>query len=147
MRYKIILFLIALIFIFVTNSFAYVIIAVEKGSVFYESKNDKVTEDKGMNKIYYEVDEENKTVTRTKVVVLKSNEVIPDNTVYTIISPDSQESIVSGEKVIHAIGQPGLNAYELLTIGKDYVMSSKSTGDYVIVFNCKITERSDIPDK
>ncbi len=127
-----------------SNAWAYFIVALEQGSVLYD-KNNKLTKDKPMNKVYYEVDEQKGIITRTKVVIIKTGEIIPDATVYQIVSPKEQQSIVSRDRVIHAVGQPGLNAYELLTIAPKSVMSAKSTGDYVVIFNSKITERSDVP--
>jgi hypothetical protein len=153
MKYKVIIFFLALLFIFINNSFAYVIIVVEKGSITYRADTNGSFEDEANYKIYYDVDEVNKVIKRVKLVALrdipqtcKKGEVISDNTVYKIIEP-SQLSILKGERVIHGVGQPGINATELLTISKDSVMSSKSTGDYVVVYNCKIIERSDILEK
>ncbi len=154
MRTKLMGLLIALAILTLNeNAFAYVIIAVEQGAATYRADENKTSKDIGRYKTYFEVDETNKIVKRIKVVLLtddplgdKKGQVRPDNTIYQIIEP-SQLSILKNEKVIHAIGQPGINATELLTISKDHVMQSKSTGDYVVLVNSKIIERSDVPDE
>lgn len=141
------------------NCFAYTIIAVERESVIYGLKNGKLTLEKAKAsfKIYYEVDEETGIIKRTKLIALtdipgarKKGDIIPDNTTYKILSlPDflPQQSIISGDRLIHAVGQPGLCATELLTIGKQHMMSSKSTGDYMVIVDYEIVDRSDIPEE
>ena len=142
---KIIIFFVTLLFILSSNCLAYVIIAVEQGSAFYDNKNN-IEKEKGKNKLYYEIDLQNNTIKRTKVIIMKTGEIIPDDTEYKIISPISQKTIISGEQAIYAIGKPGWNAYELLTISKDSVMSAKSTGDYILIFNSKIIERNNVTE-
>ena len=127
-----------------SNAWAYFIIALEQGSVLYD-KDNELAKDKPKHKVYYEVDEQEGIIIRTKVIIIKTGEIIPDAAVYQIVSPKEQQSILSRDRVIYAVGQPGLNAYELLTIAPKSVMSVKSTGDYVVIFNSKITERSDVP--
>ncbi|MFH1075894.1 MAG: hypothetical protein V1753_03495 [Pseudomonadota bacterium] len=144
MRSNFFVLMVVLSFVFVTNSYAYLIIAVEKGSVLYD-KNNKVEKDKPKNKLYYEVDERNKIIKRVKVIQLDTGQTFPDDTIYHIISAPYHRSILSNEKVIHAVGQPGLNAFELLTISSKSIMSAKSTGDYFVIFNCDIIDRSDVP--
>lgn len=125
---------------------AYFIVAVETGSVFCTHDN-KVEKSGPRNKAYYEVNPKAGTITRTKVVVIGTGEVIPDKTIYQIISPADQISINSENKVIHAVGRPGSAAYELLTLGKTNITQAKSTGDYVVVFHSKIIESSDTSGK
>jgi hypothetical protein len=38
--------------------------------------------------------------------------------------------ILRGKKVVRAIGQPGLDAVEILAIGDTFIQSVKSTSDY-----------------
>ncbi len=137
---------------FLNDCFAYVVIAIEKSSVLFATDN-KVVQEKGNYKIYYEIDEENSIVKRVKLVALKDigdfvkkGEVIPDNTIYKIIRPP-QTDITTGENLIQAVGQPGLSATELLTIGEKYIMFSKSTGGYVIVSLLEIVETTKISTK
>lgn len=146
-------------FLLTTNCFAYTIIAVEKGTVIYGLKNGKLIleKDKANYKIYYEIDEENGIIKRTKLIVLtdiptaqKKGDIISGSTTYKILSsPDflPQQGIISGDRLIHAVGQPGFSATELLTIGKQHMMSSKSTGDYMVIVDYEIVDRSDIPGK
>ena len=154
---KVIIFFI-LSFLLTANCFAYTIIAVERESVIYGLKDGKLTleKDKANYKIYYEVDEKSGIVKRTKLIAItdipgvqKKEDVIPDDTTYKILSaPDflPQQSIISGDRLIHAVGQPGISATELLTIGKQHMMSSKSTGDYMVIVDYEIADRSDIPE-
>lgn len=129
------------------DCFAYVIIAVEEGSVVYGADN-KLSESAPTYKVYYEVDENKKIVKRTKLVVLqdigsyKKGDVIPDDTTYQIL--ETQMSFLTQGEVLHAVGKPGLTAIELLTIGKDFIMASKHNENYVVICNLKIIERSDI---
>mgnify|MGYP001598438563 CR=1 FL=1 len=145
-------------FLLTANCFAYTIIAIERGSVVYGLKNGKLIleKDKANYKIYYEVDEESGIIKRTKLIALNDipiadcakGDIIPDNTTYKILSsPDFllQQSIIRGDRLIHAVGQPGAMATELLTIGKQHMMSSKSTGDYMVIVDYEIVDRSDIP--
>jgi len=71
----------------------------------------------------------------------KKGHVEPDDTVYQIFGPSESTLFPKGEKVIHAVGQPGLNAVELLSIGERYVLQSLSTGEYITVRKSKIVER------
>ena len=80
---------------------------------------------------------EGNTVTRTRVYDISKKEVIPDDTVYQIqrqLSSDPSKGGLSlGPPVIRAIGQPGLDAIEILTIGDTFIQSVKSTSDYFVI--------------
>ncbi len=137
---------------FLNDCFAYVVIAIEKSTVLFATDN-KVAQEKGNYKVYYEIDEANNIVKRVKLIALKDvgdfvkkGAVISDDTVYKIIYPP-QIGIVTGGSLIQAVGQPGLCATELLTIGEKYIMSSKSTGDYVVISLLEIVETSKISTK
>jgi len=75
-------------------------------------------------------------VTRTRVYDFKNKKTMPDNTIYKIqrqlLSDPTKGTSISGKVVTRAIGQPGSNAIEILTIGNNYVDSLKSTADYFI---------------
>ncbi len=136
---------------FLNDCFAYTVIAIEKSSTFVGTDN-KIVQDKGNYKIYYEIDEEKQLVKRVKLILLNDNalqkkgDVLSDNTEYIIIRPP-QRSSVSNKLLIQAVGQPGMSATELLTIGDKYIMSSKSTGDYVVVSLLEIVETSKVSNK
>ena len=71
-------------------------------------------------------------------------EVIPDDTVYRIqrqlwsdpTHPLSNHSL-SGKPVIRAIGQPGMDAIEILVIGETFIQSVKSTDYYFVISRYK----------
>ena len=139
-----------------TNIHAYFIIAEEVGSIMYDSVNqsEKNTKEKVMEKlgvlkegepqfkIIYEVNEQKRQIKRLTVVNLKTKEVIPDETIYQIVSQTATTGIMSDAKAIHAVGAPGISAYELLTVCGDSVMSAKSTGNYMVISNMKVIERT-----
>lgn len=87
---------------------------------------------------------EGDSVTRTRVYDLKKKEVIPDNTVYQIqrqLTSDPTTGLSIGvEPVVRAIGQPGLDAIEILMIGKTFIQSVKSTSDYFVISRQKRME-------
>ncbi len=84
---------------------------------------------------------EGNTVTRTRVYDISKKEVIPDDTVYQIqrqlLSDPSIGLSISGRPVIRAIGQPGLDAIEILMIGDTFIQSVKSTSDYFVISRLK----------
>jgi hypothetical protein len=90
---------------------------------------------RGQFEITYYLEEN--TITRTRVYDLKKKEVIPDNTAYHIqrqlFSDPSQGLALSGNPVIRAIGQPGLDAIEILMIDDAFIQSIKSTADYFVI--------------
>jgi len=145
------IFLLLFSLFLVRDALAYTVIAVEEESIFYGAADGPHIKEKGLYKYYYEIDEKKNIVKRVKIVALgnsapflqKKGDIIPDDTRYQIILPQ-QKSIFTGKKTIHAIGQSGGRATELLTITDNYVMSSKSTGDYMVVSRSKIIETSDI---
>jgi hypothetical protein len=90
---------------------------------------------KGQFEITYYLDGD--TITRTRVYDIAKKEVIPDNTVYQIVRHLLSDPTVNdsglGPVVIRAIGQPGLDALEVLMIGETYVQAVKSTSDYFVI--------------
>ena len=86
---------------------------------------------------------EGDSITRTRVFDLLKKEVIPDDTIYyrqsklnsDPKSPLHQEAI--DNSVIRAIGQPGTDAIEILSITDDFVLSCKSTNDYFVISRAK----------
>lgn len=90
---------------------------------------------KGQFEITYYL--EGDTVTRTRAYDLNKKQVIPDDTVFHIprqlLSDPSQGSLLIGEPIIRAIGQPGLDAVEILMIGDPFIQSVKSALDYFVI--------------
>lgn len=94
---------------------------------------------KGQFEITYYI--EGNTVTRTRVYDFDKKKVIPDDTVYQIqrqlLSDPTRGASLSGKPIIRAIGQPGLDAVEILTIGDTFIQSVKSTSDYFVISRLK----------
>lgn len=94
---------------------------------------------KGQFEITYYI--EGDTVTRTRVYDLNKKEVIPDDTVYRIqrqlLSDTATQLPVRRKPVIRAVGQPGMDAIEILVIGERFIQSVKSTSDYFVVSRLK----------
>jgi len=94
---------------------------------------------KGQFEITYYID--GNTVTRTRVYDLIKKEVIPDNTVYQIqrqlLSDPTNIGSVFPYRVIRAIGQPGSDAIEILTISETHIQSVRSTNNYFVVSRSK----------
>ena len=105
----------------------------EVESYFYA--DGEMKRSKGQFEITYYL--EGDTVTRTRVYDLNKKQVIPDDTVYHIqrqlLSDPSQGSLLIGEPIIRAIGQPGLDAVEILMIGDTFIQSVKSALDYFVI--------------
>lgn len=84
---------------------------------------------------------EGNIVTRTRVYDLNKKQVIPDDTVYQIqrqlLSDPTKGLSLSGKPIIRAIGQPGTDAVEILTIGETFIQSVKSTSDYFVISRLK----------
>jgi hypothetical protein len=123
-------------------SYAQTIVGIETESYFY--CDGKMERSDGRFEIAYYI--EGDTITRTRVYDRLKKEVIPDNTVYHI-----QARLLSHPKTIipfsdhentqwyplppavRAIGQPGLDAVEILVIGKDFIQSCKSTSHWFVI--------------
>jgi len=113
------------------------ITAQEVESYFYA--DGKMKHGKPQFEITYYI--EGDTVTRTRVYDLTKKEVLSDNTVYHIQrqlwSDPTMGSLVIGEPIIRAIGQPGGNAVEILVIGETFIQSVKSMGRYFVIMRLK----------
>lgn len=94
---------------------------------------------KGQFEITYYI--EGNSVTRTRVYDFDKKKVIPDNSVYQIqyqlLSDPTRGASLSGKPIIRAIGQPGIDAMEILTIGDTFIQSVKSTSDYFVISRLK----------
>ncbi|MDZ4209981.1 MAG: hypothetical protein U1C56_02270 [Candidatus Curtissbacteria bacterium] len=86
---------------------------------------------------------EGDSITRTRVFNLSKKEVIPDDTVYyrqSKLNSDPKSPLhlsTFDNAVIRAIGQPGTDAVEILSITDDFVLSCKSTNDYFVISRAK----------
>jgi len=80
---------------------------------------------------------EGKTITRTRVYDYRKNKIIPDDTIYYIqdqlTSHPGNKKDELGPVVIRAIGQPGVDAIEILAVGENYIQCVKSTSDYFVI--------------
>lgn len=97
----------------------------------------KMKHSKGQFEITYLY--EGDKIIRTRVYDLNKNEVIPDNTVYQIqrqLWSDPNINLpLLGKRIIRAVGQPGNDAIEILTIELDgeFIQSVRSTANYFII--------------
>ena len=94
---------------------------------------------KGQFEVTYYI--EGDTITRTRVYDINKKQDIPDDTVYQIqrqLSSDPTKGLsVTGKPIIRAIGQPGLDALEMLMISETFIQSVKSTSDYFVITRLK----------
>lgn len=91
---------------------------------------------------------EGDTITRTRVYDSQEKEVIPDNTIYYIqrqLLSDPSKGGYGRPLVIRAIGQPGSDAVEILTIGDEFILSVKSTSDYLVIRRSKRLKSHRVP--
>lgn len=99
----------------------------------------EMKQSKGLFEITYYI--EGNTVTRTRVYDLSKKQVIPDNTVYQIqrqlLSDPTKGLSLTGKPIIRAIGQPGLDAVEILMISETFIQSVKSTSHYFVITRLK----------
>jgi len=94
---------------------------------------------KGQFEITYYM--EGNIITRTRVYDLNKKQVIPDNVIYHIhrqLSSDPTKGMsLIGGPIIRAIGQPGADSVEILSIGDTFIQSVRSTGDYFVISRLK----------
>lgn len=110
------------------------IYAKETNSFFY--KDGKVKQSEGQFENTYLL--EGNKIIRTRVFNIKTNEIIPDNTIYTIhrgLTSDPNVNMSAKKSIIRALGQPGTDAIEILVIdsNRGHVNSVKSSADYIII--------------
>ena len=132
-----------LLCVFISDACAlsYEIIASEIGHIQYANNNMAVKR-KGKSKYYYEVYEDMKVVRKTKVESLETGVVTSADTVYDIIGESKDTA-----SIIHAMGRPAPDEYELLAISPTFVMSSRSVGKYIIVSTSQVLEKHYISKK
>jgi hypothetical protein len=108
--------------------------AKEINSYFYKQNN--VIKSKGEFENTYLL--EGNKIIRTRVYNIKTKEIIPDNTIYTIhrgLASDPNINLSRKNPIIRALGQPGTDAIEILVIdfNKSEMNSIKSTADYFVI--------------
>ena len=105
------------------------------------------------DEVIYEVDEEKSVVIRKAVINASIKDpalgggLQSDNTSYQIVY-DQQTSIVPRkntkpvlQRIIKAIGQAGmLDGFETIVIGEDFVITSRSTANYFVIYQYKRLE-------
>ncbi len=115
------------------------IYAKEINSFFYQKG--KIKESEGEFENTYLL--EGNKIIRTRVYNIKTKEVIPDNTIYTIhrgLASDPNMGLLRNKPIIRALGQPGTDAIEILVINfdKSQMDSTKSTADYFVISHYRI---------
>jgi len=113
------------------------ITAQEVDGYFYS--DGEMKRSKGQFEITYYM--EGDIITRTRVYDLNKKQVIPDNVIYHIqrqLSSDPTKGMhLIGGPIIRAIGQPGADAVEILSIGDTFIQSVRSSGDYFVISRSK----------
>jgi len=119
--------------------FAYQVIGEEQAIILQGIIKDKDrynAEKADINyKVYYDVDEKNKTVKRLYLENMKNNETINDSTEYAII--ENYINPLDNKKYIKAVGKPANPSLELLVIGEKNILSSRSTLGYIVLTEMK----------
>jgi len=134
-------FLLIAIFLSVPAFCGDTIYAKETNSFFY--KDGKIKQSEGQFENTY-ILEGNKII-RTRVYNIKNNEIIPDNTIYTIhkgLSSDPNMNMSTKNPIIRALGQPGTDAIEILAIdfNAGRMDSIKSTANYFVISHYNIVK-------
>ena len=112
------------------------IVAREVEGYFYSDGKMEKTSVQFENTYYYVGD----TIKRIKVYDFKNKKTEKDDTVYQIqrqLLSDPGNNMSLSEPVIRAIGQPGMDAVEILVVGEKYIQSVKSTSGYFVITRFK----------
>lgn len=116
-----------------------VITAIEVESCFYADGKMECSKGQFKNTYYRDGDK----IIRTNVFNRKNKESLSDNTVYSVIGDLVSDPRHNDGKlmpqVVRAIGFPGADAVELVTIGKDFIQAVKSTSDYFVITRYNIS--------
>ena len=112
------------------------IVAREVEGYFYSDGKMEKTSVQFENTYYYVGD----TIKRIKVYDFKNKKTEKDDTVYQVqrqLLSDPGNNMSLSEPVIRAIGQPGMDAVEILVVGEKYIQSVKSTSGYFVITRFK----------
>ena len=84
---------------------------------------------------------EGDTITRIQVLDLKKNETQYDNTKFYIerqLRSDPTKGLaIQSKGVVRAIGRPGIDGVEILSITEQFMQSVKSTSNYFVITRLK----------
>lgn len=115
-------------------------------SVFY--RMGKIERDRSGDEVVYQVNLPQKTITRTAVYNKSVKEQMPgsslgglesDNTVYQIVHDGID--LATHQRLLKAIGQAGsMDGYETVVVGEDFATTSRSAGDYFVLYSYKRTD-------
>jgi hypothetical protein len=109
---------------------------------YFMYKDGKMTRSDGEFEVTYFI--EGDKIRRTRVYNLMKNEVIPDDSIYHIqrqLWSDPQLNLsLQNKRVIRAIGQPGTDAIEILSIEFNgyFLQSVRSYSDYFVISRYRI---------
>jgi hypothetical protein len=117
-----------------------VLVATEVQSCFYADGKMDCSPGEFKNTYYREGDK----IVRTNVFNFKKKQSITDNTVYKVIADLSSDPRNNPgglfPQVTQAIGFPGTDAVEILSIDKTHIQAVKSTSNYFAISRFKITK-------
>ncbi len=136
---KQIIFIISSILLCSSHAFAgEVITAREVQNCFYADGKMKCSDGEYKNTYYRDGDK----IVRTNVFNFKKKESLSDDTVYKVIGELSSDPRNNSDalfpQVTRAIGYPGADAIEIISIDKNYIQAVKSTSNYLVISRFKI---------
>jgi hypothetical protein len=109
----------------------------EQESYFYADGTMERSEGR-FETVYYM---EGNTITRIQVLDLKTNEIQYDNTKFYIerqLRSDPTKGLgIQSKGVVRAIGRPGIDGVEILSITEQFMLSAKSTSNYFVISRLK----------
>lgn len=115
-----------------------VLVATEVQSCFYADGKMECSPGEFKNTYYRDGDK----IVRTNVFNFKKKQSITDNTVYKVIADLSSDPRNNSgglfPQVTRAIGFPGADAVEILSIDKTHIQAVKSTSNYFVISRFKI---------
>ena len=108
------------------------IVAREVEGYFYSDGKMEKTPGQFENTYYYE----GNTIKKIKVHDFKIKKTEEDDTIYHVqrqLISDPGINMSVSDPVIRAIGQPGMDAVEILVVGEKYIQAVKSTSSYFVI--------------
>lgn len=118
-----------------------VMVATEVQSCYYAGGKMNCSSGEFKNTYYRDGD----TIVRTNVFNFKKKQSIPDDTAYKVIADLSSDPRNNPgglfPPVTRAIGFPGTDAVEILSIDKTHIQAVKSTSNYFVISRFKIGKK------
>ena len=108
------------------------IVAREVEGYFYSDGKMEKTPGQFENTYYYD----GNTIKRIIVHDFKNKKTEEDDTIYHVqrqLMSDPGMNMLVSETIIRAIGQPGMDAVEILVVGEKYIQAVKSTSSYFVI--------------